>query len=547
MFLLLVCIVFTPKGWDNIALGHRHPTSSQPEGLRQSFVPALQAGRWLAPLTRGVAPGYVVSPLRGEDQATDWPDHFHSFSSTFLASAQPKTDYPALKQRFQRGNYAEARAGYEALLKEKNPQPAAFVGLAACQRAEGQYSDALDTLDAGLKAHPDDPTLLAHRADLFFFLGKWDDASKDAEAAIKKQDANFLARWVRVRILRDKGDIPAADKEVRWFVKAYSDASAAGKDITDAELLLLIGLAGAENARWNNKPSQFGFILNEVYKDALKSDPDCWQAENAGRANSLLEKHNRADAADAFDKALKINPQAVEALVGKGMLALAELDSATAGRFADQALKVNPKHPEALRLKADARLAEGDAASAERLLLAAKLINPRDEATLARLAAIQHLARKPDAVAAIEKEVAAFCAKPGVFLHGTRGSAGRPQAVREGRGVLQEGGGIAARSLRPAGGARAALHATRPRAGGEAATRRGVQGRPVPRPRLERAQGPQAPRRLRDEGDGALRHQVRPEGGQGAGRVARGLPGRIARGVHQALRLRAAGQDCSWK
>ena len=139
-----------------------------------------------------------------------------------------------------------------------------------------------------------------------------------------------------------------------------------------------------------------------------------WQAE-AQAGFLLLEKHNRADAGDAFDKALKINPRAIEALVGKGMLALAELDSATAGRMSDQALKVNPKHPDALRLKADSRLAEGDAPSAERLLLAAKLINPRDEATLARLAALHHLARKPGAVAAVEKEVAAFCAKPGVF------------------------------------------------------------------------------------------------------------------------------------
>ena len=94
---------------------------------------------------------------------------------------------------------------------------------------------------------------------------------------------------------------------------------------------------------------------------------------------------------------------------------MAELDAVTAGKFADQALKVNPKSPEALRLKADSRLAEGDTAGAERLLLAAKLINPKEEATFARLAALHHLARKPDAVAAVEKEVTAFCAKPGVF------------------------------------------------------------------------------------------------------------------------------------
>src|SRR5262249_44849448 len=154
-------------------------------------------------------------------------------------------------------------------------------------------------------------------------------------------------------ILRDKGDVAAANKEVAWFVKAYSDASAAEKDITDPELLLIVAQAGAENARWNNKPQQFKFILDEVVADALKENADFWPIE-ALAGMLLLEKHNRADAAAAFDKSLAINPKAVEALVGKGMLALAGLDAVAAGRFADQALKVNPRHPAALRLKADA-------------------------------------------------------------------------------------------------------------------------------------------------------------------------------------------------
>lgn len=336
------------------------------------------------------------------------------FVTAAFVRIQPKVDYPALKQRFQRGNYAEARAGYEAILKEEKPPPAAFLGLAAVFRAEGEYAKALEQLDAGLKAHPDDPALLAHRGDLNYSRGLWDDALKDAEAAIKKQDANFLARWTRARILRDRGDVSKADTEVRWVVKAYSDASAAEKDITDPELLLIVAQAGAENARWNNKPQQFKFILDDVLGDAIKQDADFWQAEAfAGRL--LLEKHNRADAADAFDKALKINPKAVDALVGRGQLALAELDAVAAARFADQAMKVNPNHADALRLRADSRLVVGDTAGAERNLLAAKLVNPRDESTLARLAALHHLARKPAAVAAIEKEVAEFCAKPGVF------------------------------------------------------------------------------------------------------------------------------------
>ncbi|MBX9579810.1 MAG: tetratricopeptide repeat protein [Gemmataceae bacterium] len=339
-----------------------------------------------------------------------------AFAPPHSAAGQPpaKPDDPlkAARQRLLRGNYAEAREAFAAL--GQNPQAA--IGIAAAWRAEGEAGKALDALDAGLKASPGHPDLLAHRADLFLSLGKWDDARKDAEAALAKQDKHFLARWVRAQLLRESGDLPKADAEVRWLVREYTDASNADKDITDPDLLLIVGQAGAENAAWNNRPQQFSFILNEVYRDALKHDPDCWQAEYlAGRM--LLDKHNRADALNAFDAALKINPRAADALVGKGLVALDGLDLAEAERFAEQALKVNPRHPGALRLKADVLVAGADLPAAERLLTAARLVNPRDEATLARLAAVYHLMGKPAEVAALAKGVESFDAKPARFYH----------------------------------------------------------------------------------------------------------------------------------
>ncbi|HEY1188472.1 MAG TPA: tetratricopeptide repeat protein [Gemmata sp.] len=331
-----------------------------------------------------------------------------------VARAQPKTDYPALKQRLQRGNFAEALAGYDELAKNEK-LPLAFLGQAACHRAQGEYTKALDALDAGLKAHPENADLLAARADLLFALGRWDDAVKDADAAIKKTPAHFLARWVRARWHRDKGDLAGADKEMRWFVKSYSDAAVAEKEITDPERLLIVAQAGIENATTHAKHEQFKFILQEVLRDALKADPDFWPAEHLG-GSLLLSKHNRAEAANAFDAALKINPKAVEALAGKGALALERMEFAEAERLADSALKVNPRSPAALRLKADVRLAEADAAGAEKLLLAAKAINARDESTLARLAALRHLAGDNAGVAAVEKEVLAFDEKPAPFF-----------------------------------------------------------------------------------------------------------------------------------
>lgn len=343
-----------------------------------------------------------------------------AFAPVHSVGVQPpaKKDDPLreARQRLRRGNYAEARAGFEELAKDAQFAPQAAGGLAAAWRAEGEHSKALAVLDDAIKAAPENPDPRAHRADLLYSLGKWDDALKDAAAVLAKSDKHFLARWVKARILRDKGDMPAADAEVRWFVREYTAAENADRPITDPDLLLIVGQAGAENATWNNRPQQFSFILNEVYRDALKHDPDCWQAENlAGRM--LHEKHNRADALDAFDKALKINPKAPDALTGKGLVALEMLDLKDAERYADEALKVNPKHPEALRLKADVLLIGGDLPSAERLLTAARLINPRDEATLARLAACYHLMHKPEAVAGLAKEVEGFDAKPAAFYH----------------------------------------------------------------------------------------------------------------------------------
>ncbi|QEG30430.1 Tetratricopeptide repeat protein [Gemmata obscuriglobus] len=357
------------------------------------------------------------SAPRAPETWTARPGSFSRFSGAgpageFFAS-QPKADYPALRQRLLRGNYAEALAGYDDLARSEK-LPLAFLGQSACLRAQGEYAKARDALDAGLKAHPGHPDLLAARADLLFAQGKWDDATHDANDVLKKDGDHFLARWVRARVLRDGGDLSGADTEMRWFVKAYTDAAAAGKEITDPDKLLIVAQAGIENATTHAKHEQFKFILQELLRDALKPDADFWPAEHLS-GQLLLSKHNRAEAANAFDAALKINPKAVEALVGKGAIALERMEYAEAERRADLALKVNPNHPAALRLKADVRLAEADPAGAEQLLRTARAINPRDAATLARFAALKHLAGDRPAAAAFEKEVAAFDAKPATF------------------------------------------------------------------------------------------------------------------------------------
>jgi tetratricopeptide (TPR) repeat protein len=331
------------------------------------------------------------------------------------AAAQGPTLKDA-RQRLLRGNYAEARAKYEALAKNDKHRAAAAVGLSRVWESQGEYETALAVVEAALRHVPTNADLLARKAEVQYLRGRWEDAEKTTEDALKARKEHFLARWIRAQVYRDRGDLKKADEEFRWFVRTYSDRSESDKDITDPEELVLVALAGAENARWHPKElsDQFEFILKTVYKDALKADKDYWWAEyHAGML--LLEKHNPGEAQAALGKAQQINESAAEVLAGRGMAALQKLDMEDAEEFARRALAINPRLPEALRLRADVFLAAGDLKAARRYLEKAREVNGRDESTLARIAACYHLQGKGEELQKIIKEVEKYDTRPGVF------------------------------------------------------------------------------------------------------------------------------------
>src|SRR5713101_6536653 len=245
----------------------------------------------------------------------------NSRSASFLLllfSSLAWADNPGLheaRQRWLHGNYEEARELYQAAAKDAQQHDAAIIGVSRTWESQGEYDKALEVVDAAVKEHTKSADLLGRRAELLYLRGRWDEAEKAAAAALELKKDHLPARWVRSQIYRDRGDLKKADVEFRWFVHQYNDA-----DIKQPDLLLLVGLAGCENARWNNVSDQFEFILNEVYADALKIEKDFWPAEYESGA-LLLEKYKSGDALDALDKCLTINPQCTQALVGKGVAA----------------------------------------------------------------------------------------------------------------------------------------------------------------------------------------------------------------------------------
>jgi len=340
-----------------------------------------------------------------------------AFFLALVGISQAVADAPTLQEarrRLLRGNYAEARALYTALAKEPAHRARAAVGLSHAWQSEGEYDKALEVLDAALKTLPADADLLAGRAELLYFRGRWEEALKAATQALNGDKDHFLARWIQAQIYRDRGELDRAEKELLWFVRTYTARSNNDQDITDPDQLLLVGLAGLEHARWHHLSDQFDFILNEVYADAGKRDKDFWPANyQAGRL--FLEKYNHASAMKAFNKALVVNPRAADVLASKGLAALQRYDMKDAGEFAQDALRINPRLPEARRLQGDIYLAADDFTKALEELERARAVNPRDEATLARVAVCLFLDHKEQAFAAVVKEVEAHNPRAGVF------------------------------------------------------------------------------------------------------------------------------------
>jgi tetratricopeptide (TPR) repeat protein len=325
------------------------------------------------------------------------------------AAAEPVTLTEA-RERWLRGNYEEAREDFEALAKNTGSKGPVAIGLSCVLQSQGQYDQALTVLEAAVAQAANDAALLAAKADLLYFRGRWDDAFKAAERSLAIEKNQFLAHWTRLRIWRDRGDLRRAADEARWFVRAYNDA-----DVTDPEQLLLVGLASAEHARWNNLSDQFADILNDLLGEAVKKDKSFWPAEyEAGML--LLEKYNRPQALEAIDKALTINPNAADAIAAKGVVALGQFEIKDAETLAEQALKINSNSPQALRLLADVHLASGDAGAALRELDVARRINARDERTLGRIAACLLIRNKAADFEALTKEVESFDSKPAVFF-----------------------------------------------------------------------------------------------------------------------------------
>jgi cellulose synthase operon protein C len=324
-------------------------------------------------------------------------------------------DGPPIKEaqtRFLRGNYGEALGLFDSLAKDPPHFVAGTLGVCRALEAQGEYDKAQEVIESALQKSPASAALHAHRAELMYLRGRWEDADAAVASALENDKNDYLAHWIEAQLARDRGDNKKATAGLLWFVTAFEKA---GGELGDPEKGLLTALAELERARGDKRLiDQFEVILNDVLAPLAKKHKDFWPAEyHAGRL--LLEKYNYATASRSLDRALAVNPRAVEVLVAKGESALQRYDIADADQFARRALEINPHSTPALRLLADAQMVSADYGQVMQTLEKASAVNPREEPTLARIAACHFLAGNEAAFQQVTKQALAQNPKAGIY------------------------------------------------------------------------------------------------------------------------------------
>jgi len=337
-----------------------------------------------------------------------------------FAAPQQKASLSDARVLWQTGKYAEAEEAFSGLRNAANAKPAekakATLGLAEALVSQGEYDKAIGFLKEELTAQPGVASLAAKLAELLFGRGAWTEADAMVEQALKANENDLTARWVKAKLHDARGQTQEALAACKWFID-YQNANQlqVGKD---ADALLLVGQAAERyykaKARGEQLSETLNQVINELYEGAIKIDPKCWQAAWL-QGQLFLSGYNERGAQKEFTRAIRINPSAAEVLVSLGQADLQGYKLAAGRKRAEDALEINPHYAPAQILLADLNISDerfDDALAASRKAVAE---NPRSEEALARLAASSRLLVDPLGAEAAEAAALAVNPRPASF------------------------------------------------------------------------------------------------------------------------------------
>ncbi|MBA2700633.1 MAG: tetratricopeptide repeat protein [Chloroflexi bacterium] len=288
------------------------PGSASPDlGLLRGRVPSARPSAGIASPLAVFDPGAQTQAdisrlLATIEGSPDDGEAYRDLGFTYLQRARDTGDpssYPAAEEAFRQ---AAQRSPDDSLT---------LVGQTGLQLARHEFTTALETGTAAMKAAPGNRAAQAVVVDALVELGRYDEAVKVAAMLL---EADSLPAWNRTSYLRElHGDLKGA-------LKAMEEAAVRGGGVPENEA--------------------FTFTL-------------------VGNLNAALGRQDRATI--VFDKALAFFPNYGPAIAGKARLAIAQGDLAEGVRLFEKAVAILPL-PEYVIALGEAQEASGDLEAARK-------------------------------------------------------------------------------------------------------------------------------------------------------------------------------------
>ncbi len=277
------------------------------------------------------------------------------------------------------GKYAEA----EAALGKLKGAPRAQLALARVQLEQGRYAEAVKTARAVARGK-EKAAALTVAGEALRLSGQLPAAEKTLREAIAASGKYYRAHAFLGIVLHEQGK--AADAKT-VFDRFYDDFAADKIDKKSAEQLTYVAMACryTDNSKDNFKDAY------DTYSDATKADAKHLEAW-LELAEISLEKYEAGHAEQHYGKALALNPNRVEALLGLAKVKLEQSnDVEEARKLIERAEKVSPQSVDAAALRAHMLVDAEEFAPAEALLAQALQRNPNHLWALSVLGASQFL------------------------------------------------------------------------------------------------------------------------------------------------------------
>ena len=319
---------------------------------------------------------------------------FFLFGCSFNSSSAQEAPAERARVLLKHGAYKEAIAAYSALIQKNPADDDALDGLTRARIETGDYQIAEKTLRTFLNEHPSDAIARSWIAEIEFQTGRYAEAANDFERVVKQVKGTVALRCFigRARSLIAQGKQDEARPPLVEVARSYSE-----NQPRSAEELTLIAQACALLEKFKDS--------NEFYQDAREADPTYIEAF-IGQGELFNQKYNYGDAASLFQDAFKINQASPDAQAGHAESVRINSNEAAMAAV-ERALKVNPNHVGALVLKAWLNLEAEQADLASKSLDQALTVNPNSVRAMGVRAAIFYLAdRKSDLDSEIKRALA---------------------------------------------------------------------------------------------------------------------------------------------